>query len=218
MVTVSHLVRKIVSENPFLVEAMSKEIISYGNFAEQIKAGIEKELGKKVKESAIVMALRRHADELEHFDKNIGKFNFRGEIIMRTNVMDANVVKSEALLAKIKNLYSMLNFGRGDTLNIILGSNEITIVTNEKYDKKVSDFLKGEKILSKKFDLVALTIVFDDKRFFTTPGVIFTAVRRLAWEGINIFEIVSTMTEMTFIVGKKDSMKAYNALQEIVCK
>ena len=37
-----------------------------------------------------------------------------------------------------------------------------------------------------------------------------------AWEKINIFEIVSTMTELTFILSKKDSMKAYNALQELM--
>jgi aspartokinase len=66
--------------------------------------------------------------------------------------------------------------------------------------------------------LVALTIVFEGKNFLTTPGVIFTAIRRLAWEQINIYEIVSTMTELTFILGKKDSMKAYNALQEFVSK
>ena len=59
MVTVSHLVKKYVSENTFLLEAMGKELISHGNLAEQLKPEIEQELGKKVKESAIVMALRR---------------------------------------------------------------------------------------------------------------------------------------------------------------
>lgn len=218
MVTVSHLVKKTVSENSFLLEAMSKELISYGNLAEQLKPEIEKELGKKIKDSAIVMALRRYAEELQTFDKKIRKFGFKGEIIMRTNIMDFNVVKSGSLLSKIKNLYGLVNFERGDTLNIILGSNEVSIVANEKYKEKLSKFLKGEKILNKEFDLVALTIVFEGEKFLTTPGVIFTAIRKLAWEQINIFEIVSTMTEMTFVLSKKDSMKAYNVLQELVRK
>jgi len=218
MVTVSHLVKKYVSENSFLLEAMSKELISHGNLAEQLKPEIEQELGKKVKESAIVMALRRYAEELKSFDKNIKKFNFQGEIIMRTNIIDFNVVKSSDLLSKIKNIYNLVNFEKGDTLNIILGSNEVSIVANEKYKDKLSIFLKGEKILNKEFDLVALTIVFEGKNFLTTPGVIFTAIRKLAWEQINIFEIISTMTELTFILSKKDSMKAYNVLQELVGK
>ena len=218
MVTSSHLVKKYVSENPFLLEAMSKDLISHGNLAEQLKPDIEQELGKKVKESAIVMALRRYAEELQGFDKKIKKFSFRGEIIMRTNIIDFNIIKSNNLLNKIKNLYSLVNFEKGDTLNIILGSNEVSIVTNEKYKDKFSNFLKGEKILNKEFDLVALTIVFEGKNFLTTPGVIFTAIRKLAWEQINIYEIISTMTELSFILSKKDSMKAYNALQEIFSK
>ena len=218
MVTSSHLVKKYVSENPFLLEAMSKDLISYGNLAEQLKSDIEQELGKKVKESAIVMALRRYAEELHGFDKKIVKFKFSGEIIMRTNIMDFNIIKSNNLLNKIKNLYSLVDFEKGDTLNIILGSNEVSIVTNEKYKDKFSNFLKGEKILNKEFDLVALTIVFGSKDFFDTPGIIFTSTRKLAWEQINIYEIISTMTELSFILSKKDSMKAYNALQGLFSK
>jgi len=218
MVTISHIVKKYVSDNSFLLEAMSKELISYGNLAEHLKPEIEQELGKKVKESAIVMALRRFAEELHDFDKKIKKFNFNSEIILRTNIIDFNVVKSHNLLNKIKNLYGLVDFERGDTLNIILGSNEVSVVTNEKYKDKLTNFLKGEKILHKEYDLIALTIVFEGKNFFITPGVIFTAIRKLSWEQINIFEIVSTMTELSFILSKKDSMKAYNVLQELVWK
>jgi len=218
MVTASHLAKKAVRENPFLLEAMSKEIISHGNLAELLKPEIEKELGKKVKESAIVMALRRYSEELQSFDKSIKKFKFKGEIIMRTNIMDFNVVKSQKLLSKIKNLYNIPEFDRGDTLNIILGNNEIAIITNEKYKGKLLNFLKGEKILNKEFDLVALSISFASQDFFDTPGVIFTTIRKIAWENINIYEIISTLTELTFILNKKDSMKAYEVLQELFDK
>jgi len=218
MVTVSHLVKKCVSENSFLQEAMSKELISYGNLAEQLKPEIEHELGKKVKDAAIIMALRRYADELQGYDKKIKRFSLKGEIIMRTNIIDFNVIKSSDLLNKIKNLYNLVDFRRGDILSIILGSNEVAIVTNEKYKEKLSIFLKGEKILTKEFDLVSLTIVFEGEKFLTTPGVIFTVIRKLAWEQINIFEIVSTKTELSFILSKKDSMKAYNSLQELIGK
>ena len=217
-VTVSHLVKKIVGENSFLMEAMGKELISYGNLAEQLKQDIEKELGKKVKEPAIIMALRRYADDLRDFDKKTRRFRFEGEILMRTNIMDFNIVKSNSLLNKIKNLYGLIDFERGDVLNIILGNNEVSIITNEKYKEKLSNFLKGEKIINKEFDVVSLTLSFRSKDFIYTPGVVFTAVRNLAWNNINILEIVSTMTELTFILKKKDSIKAYNILSSLVGK
>ena len=66
--------------------------------------------------------------------------------------------------------------------------------------------------------MISLTIIFTADDFTHTPGVIFNAVRKLAWNNINIYEIVTTMTEFTFILNKKDSMKAYDVLYEMVNK
>jgi aspartokinase len=49
-----------------------------------------------------------------------------------------------------------------------------------------------------------------------TPGIISTATRKLNWENVNIYELISTLTELTFIVNKKDSAKGYSALQRLV--
>lgn len=60
---------------------------------------------------------------------------------------------------------------------------------------------------------MALTIVFHDD-FIHTPGVVYNVLRRIGWEQINIFEIISTLTELTLIVRKQDSMKAYEVLED----
>lgn len=218
MVTVSHIVKKIVSEQPFVEEALGKGIISVTNMAEELMPKIERELGKKIKQSAVVMALRRFSEEISGQRENSGKFDYSGEILMKTNICDFSVIKSPSLMAKLKTTHNIVDFERGDTLNVIIGNNEVAIIINEKYMEKMAKFLSGEKILNKEKDLVALTIIFTSDDFTHTPGIIFNAVRKLAWNNINIYEIVSTMTELTFILGKKDSMKAYDVLQEIVSK
>ena len=216
MVTVSHIVKKIVSGQPFVEEGLANGIISIANLAEQIQPKIEHELNKKIKLPAVVMALRRYADEISEHRKRMKAFDYTGEILMKTNICDVNFVKSHTLMAKLKTIHNLVNFERGDTLNVIIGNNEVSIVINEKYMEKLIRFLSGEKILNKEHNLVALTIIFTSDDFVHTPGVIFNAVRKLAWENINIYEIVSTMTELTFILSKKDSMKAYEVLQEMV--
>ena len=218
MVTVSHLVKKIVSDHSFVEEGLGKGIISIANLAEQMLPDIEKELGKKVKQAAVVMALRRHAEQISGHRSKAGKFNYAGEILMKTNICDFSVVKSSSLLIKLKTIYNLVNFEKGDTLNVILGNNEVSIIINEKYMEKLAKFLSGEKTLNKEMGLVSLSIIFISDDFMHTPGIVFDVVRKLAWEDINIYEIVSTMTELTFILSKKDSMKAYNALQELAGK
>ncbi len=218
MVTIRHLVKKIVSEQPFIEEGLGIGIISSANLAEQIIPNIEKELGKNVKQAAVVMALRRYAEEISKHRKKTKNFDYTGEIVIKTNLCDITIVKTTSLLAKLKMLHNLVNFERGDTLNVIIGNNEISVITNEKFMQKLVSFLSGEKILNKEQGLVSLTIIFTADDFLHTPGIIFNAVRKLAWENINIYEIVSTMTELTFILNKRDSMKAYNILQELVTK
>lgn len=218
MVTTSHIVKKIVSEQAFVEEALGRGIISIASLAEEMLPKIEKELGKKIRQAAVVMALRRYGDEISMQREKAKKFDYSGEILMKTNICDFTVVKSSSLMAKLKTIHNLVDFERGDTLNVILGNNEVSIIINEKYRERLMGFLSGEKTLNKEFGLVSLTIVFKSERFTDTPGVIFNIVRKLAWENINIYEIVSTMTELTFILSKKDSMGAYDVLQELTSK
>ena len=44
MVTISHIVNKLVDEKIYLQEAIAKGIASYGSVAKQLKPEIEKEL------------------------------------------------------------------------------------------------------------------------------------------------------------------------------
>ena len=218
MVTISHIVKKVIAEQHFVEEALGNGIISVANLAEQIAPKIEKELGKKINLSAVVMALRRYSEEISNHRRKMKKFDYKGELIMKTNLCDLTFVKSPSLLAKLRTVHTLVNFERGDTLNIILGNNEVSIIINEKFMQKLVKFLSGEKILNREKDLVSLAIIFTADDFTHTPGVIFNAVRKLAWESINIYEIISTMTELTFILSKKDSMKAYDVLYYMVNK
>jgi hypothetical protein len=213
MVTVSHIVRKIVDERPFLQEAIVEGIVSYGSLAEKIKVEVEEELGKKVKLFSIVMALRRYTEKMKTKYKPTA-FDFRSEIIMKTNLCDICFVKSTRLMAELKNLYGMVNFEKGDTLNVSHGNYEISIVTNEKYRERLLKYLRSEKILDIRNNLVSISLRYPIE-FFDTPGVIFSVVRSVARESINIYEAISTHTELTLVIDKKDSIRAYKILQNM---
>lgn len=216
MATISLVVQKIVNDKVFIQEPISKGIISYGSLAEQIKPEVEKELGKKVKTHAIVMALRRYAENLKKNYKEI-TFDYSSEIIMKTDMCDIGVLRSRTLLSKLRKLYDVVNFETGDILNVIHGRYEVSIVTNDRYREKTLNLLKNEKVINVEKNLVLLTLTFP-KEFLHTPGVIFNVVRNIAWDNINIYEIVSTNTELSFILSKNDAVKGYKALERIIEK
>ena len=217
MPTVSHIVKKIITQTPYLEEVLDKGILNFANLAEYYQGQIENELGQKVNGPAIVMAFRRHAENIESKNKSLPKFDYTSEIVMKTNLVDICVMHSTAFFAKLKDIYKAIDYDKGDVLNIIHGNNEAIIITNEKHKKTILSILKDEKIINTLEDLASFSLKFNPQ-FLSTPGIIAAVVKQFAWEDINILELVTTNTEMTFIVQKKDINRTYNVLEALVEK
>ncbi|MCP3681411.1 MAG: hypothetical protein GY861_01855 [bacterium] len=204
-----------MNDRPMLFEAMQRGIVSYGALAEKLRDEVALDLGHSVKESAIIMALRRYHDEIVLKQRKQFKFELASEITMKTNLVDVSVLKSPNLFIELEKLHKMVNYEKGDTLNIIHGSYEVSVVVSEKYMEKIKKLFDKEKILNIEKGLVSVSLRFGDE-FLHTPGILFSVTRKLAWDNVNILEVVSTNTELTFIVRKKDAARAYTSLQTMV--
>ncbi len=213
--SVSSCVKKIIDKTPFINEMLVKGILSYSNYATSIKDDVETSYGKNVKHSAIVMAIRRYGDELRAREKSERKLEVDYEIIMKTKIFDLNIVRNDKFLSKLAKLYNEVSTEKGDFLNVSLGSHEISVAISEKYRTLLELLASEEEILHKMDDLVALSLVFSGD-FLQTPGIVYEAVRKLAWEKINVIEIVSTKNELTFVIKREDSMKAFDELQSFL--
>jgi len=215
MVTISHVVNKLVDERIYLHEAISKGIASYGSAAKHLKPEIEKELGKEIDHFAIVTALRRYADKLTTRFNEV-KFETKySEVNLKTHIIDINVLKTEQLFDKLKRFYDLIDFDKGDILHVIYGRTHVAIVTNERYKEKILKLLQNQKIKRIEEDLVALSFTVGKERI-EKPGVLFKLTRSLAWEDINVIEIISVDSDITFIIQKKDSNKGYNVLEKLI--
>ena len=212
---VSGIVKKLIREQPFLLEALNRGIIHFGNLSAELKPRIESELEKKVTESSIVMALRRYAEEVRDRIDIADPLQLDCEVTMKTGICDFNIIKTNTLLQQLKSFYGLVDLGRGDFLNITIGTREISIAISQKYHNDIEKFLKKETILYKQEELVALTIVFNND-FFHTPGITYQVLQSLAWKNVNLLEIISTLTELTIVIEKKDSIKSYTVLHELI--
>ena len=79
---------------------------------------------------------------------------------MKTQICDLSVSRSPTIIEKLKKLYDIVKFEKGDILNIIQGSTELSIVTNERYKKQFIEILQKEKILNIEENLISLTMTF----------------------------------------------------------
>ena len=210
--SISSCVKHIINRTPFINEMLIQDVISYSNLSKRIHSKVEAMYGRPVNESAIVMAVRRYSDELKNKDRKCLKGKIDYEISMKTNIYDVNFVRNNQFVNKLAMLYENVKPGKGDFLNISVGSHEISLSVSEKFRAEVDEFIKTEEILHVNENMVAITISFAGD-FLKTPGILYMATRKLAWENITLTERVSTMNELTFVIERDDSIKALDVLQ-----
>jgi len=207
VVTVSHVVQNVLQRQVLIQDAINNKIVSYNKLAKYLKPKIEAELDKPVKNSAVIMAIRRNSDKLK--SSLIEHASYPSNETIRTDIFEVVIEESPTLISKIDKLYSSIDFKKGGLLNIIHGSYEVSIITNESYKEKLLDLLHDEKILCTNEGLVSISLTYS-KDFVLTPGILYDISRSLAWDNINIVDIIVTKTELTLIINKKDLIRCYN--------
>ena len=213
MRSIPDIIKEKLSTHPFLYELLSRDLANYSRLAEYLQDEISLQFGSKVSQAAIMMALRRIAHNLNE-RKTSPRTAFNAEVILKSGLCDVTILKTPALLTKLKRLYGLVDQSRGETLNIIHGNYEVTIVMTEKYLSELKKLLEVEEIVNIEKNLVSLATSFS-KDFLYTPGMLALATRELAWENINVYENISTMTELIFIVSSNDATRAYDVLKRL---
>ncbi len=79
------------------------------------------------------------------------------------------------------------------------GQYETTIITSKNLDAEIKAALKSESLVSTLPALTGITLQRTHAQIETT-GVLQFPLRILAWEGISVIEIVTTLNEMMIIV------------------
>jgi len=217
MVTVSHIVGKIIQDKPFIQEGLAKGIINHAALAEELKPQIEKELKKKIKFSAVNMAIRRLSEKLENAPFNNPKFSKDSDITIKSDLMEITLFKTEEVQEHIKEIHDLIDFNRGDFLTITQGLHELMIITNQKHESEILKRFHKKSVKKKISSLSSLTINIPIKSI-NTVGLFHLITKSLAWENISIVDMVSTLTETTLIFNEEDTGKAFNVLNELIKK
>lgn len=214
MITVPEETKRIIERSRYLVEAMSKDLINYSSLARYIKPEVEKVLMKPVSEASIIMAIKRIAEDLKPKFAPLTIFSKTPEMIVRSNLVEFTLKNESSLRKKYKDLSQFYSDGQQYFFTLTEGVFETTIIVTSDLKDNIRSILKGEHILSEVQNLSSITIKLP-KENVDTPGVYYFFLKSLAWEGINIIEIVSTPNEISLILDDKDINEAFAVLKSL---
>jgi len=214
MILVSDVVADIVKQSPLLEEGLSRGLINVSALARDILPQVEQKTLKNVTEGAIVMALKRLSTELTAQHHSAKVFQNMPDMMMRSNLFELTVRNSPTLPAKQPSLAALVaSQNNSHFLTVTSGVFETTIVASEALRASIEEILGDERIVNEIPNLSSITIRLNDA-FLEVPGSIAQILKYIAWEGINIIEVVSTYLELTVILRQNHTERAFAALKE----
>jgi len=214
MKTISAAVEHYIHRKPFLQSALSQGIINLTSLSRQIKPEIEVEMGKTVRDGAIIMALKRLSENLEFraTHRILKVLKEIGEITVRSSLSDYTFWASETILPLQAKLLEEVGKEQGVFYTSSRGVNEINIVVSNSMDERVDTLFQGERRTQKAENLSSVTVKLPAENV-SVPGIYYFIFQRLAWEGIVLYEVISTTNEFTILVSEDQVDKAFTTIK-----
>lgn len=214
MKTIANCVQDIISSRPYLEEALSREIINFSALAKDLNSTVSEHLNKPVKNGAIMMALRRYTppiskkneNQLQHIFKNLG------DITVRSNLIDFTFQNSKSLILKHSKILAEIDADRQIFYAFTRGIFESNIIVSSSKIDSIRTIFKSEILIAQQDHLSAISINLP-KGNSKIVGLYYQIFKRLAWENVMLYEVVSTTNEFTILVEDHLVDKAFSVVK-----
>ncbi|MBU0708673.1 hypothetical protein KJ596_02890 [Patescibacteria group bacterium] len=210
MIKISKVVEEIINNDDLVLALAQRGLLNASSYAREIQAEVEESSFKGVKLGSIITAINRHVERLPK-SKLIPMKEIQS-LSVNTNLEGITLERTEDISARIREIYNKAKVDKNTFLTLTQGINEITIVAESSVANTFRKNLKDVRKIYDKKNLVGVSVKFDIKNL-EIPSMIFVLTKRLALKNINIVEIVSTATELTFIIDMNDLQLTIDQLQ-----
>ncbi len=192
MTTTAQNVRNYLRNKPYLLEALEKGIVNLSELSRQIREEL-----KTGNATATKAALRRFAEELQ---KHKQKREEKVLSLLKRSGITLYDQKSVIITAK--------EIEAKNGMKVDLPGKFVYLLDKADLPERISTLVKH--------DNCTMIIVNSPEELEATVGVVAFLTALLAEQNVNIVEFISCWTETIIVVEKKDSLKAYEALTNLV--
>jgi aspartokinase len=216
MKTIASCVEEIIVSSPFLEEGLSRHIINFSALAKDLNQPISEMLRKPVKDGAIMMALRRYHQPLNLETTNRLKETFKklGDITVRSNLSDFTFQNSNTLIQSHSQILEKISANHQIFYAFTRGMLESNIIISTSERESVLKAFKNETQIGFQDKLSAISIYLP-RGNSKIAGLYYQIFKRLAWENITLYEVVSTTNEFTIVVEDHLVDKAFSVIKRL---
>lgn len=214
MKTIASCVEDIIISSPFLEEALSREIINFSALAKDLNESVSKMLRKPVKDGAIMMALRRYNQPITIENSLSLKKVFKnlGDITVRSNLSDFTFQNSKTLIKSHSRVLEKISANHQVFYGFTRGIFESNIIISSIEKDSVLTIFENETLIGLQDKLSAISINLP-KGNSKIAGLYYQIFKRLAWENVTLYEVISTTNEFTILVEDHLVDKAFSVIK-----
>ena len=214
MKTISSCINEILVSRPFLEEALSREIINFSALAKDLNHTVSDMLRKPVKDGAITMALRRYKPPVDIESEGVIKKVFKnlGDITVRSSLSDFTFQNSDTLIDSHSKVLKKINKNNQIFYAFTRGVFESNIIISSTENNIISQVFKDEKLIGLKDSLSSITLNLPEGNS-KIVGLYYQIFKRLAWDNVTLYEIISTTNEFTILVEEQLVDKAFSIIK-----
>lgn len=213
MITVASAASEIIKESPFMEEALAQNLLNISSLARFIQKKVQEKVKKPVKTGAIVMALKRLQAKIYFHPAHTHLLKNLGDLTVRSHLFEITYANSDTMKAKLKDLFIKSSLQPNIFCTLSQGVFETTVIAGKQLEDDILEIFQGEKMISTFDNLSSISMKLPQETV-SIPGVYYAVMKLLAWEGVNVVEVVSTYTEFTLVFKDEQIDKAFSLLKQ----
>jgi len=212
MIKIQPIVRDIVQKELEASIALLNGYMNMSSYAHRIRPKVEALTKKQVTITSLVVSLSRIRKELKKEKPLIYDVPIKN-ITTKLPLSEIIYENTAKFISELESLHKNISVSQEDFFTTTIGTAEVDIICSSNLENKILKHFKMKpKIIN--HNLAAIGVSYGPE-VFGMPNVFFSLLSVTARARINIEELVSTPTELIFIIAEKDFSQTVSLFSEL---
>lgn len=209
MSEIDHGVRRVFDQRPELAKCARLGLVNRRALARFM---IQHGAADRRQMDAVVATLRRY-DFGEEAGEPLDLFP-EVRVTIKDRILILDYAKERGLLARLPSLLGQIDYDRGDTFKVVLGTSSLKLFLDERRDRSVEAAFRGVRPRATYSGLSEMSLLFPDVAI-RTPNVLGVVTREFALHGIVITEMLTASPELLLYLPDEHVPEAHAVLREL---
>lgn len=214
--SVAKLVKDLIEAKPVVKEAMTLGIVNYSALARLLTDELERK-GFRTSIGAVKMALIRLGEVLRYgrseFEESVRNV-MAGTVISLQSDLTVLTARKSAVMMNLQ--YILKNVQNARFFQLTQGIETFVIAISREDSERISEIL-GNGLLEKRDGQAAIVLISPDT-ILEKPGIVTFITSILAYNGVNITQVISCYRDTILVLDRRDAPRAYQLLEEIIIR